>query len=93
MCTLRSLKEKMDHRKSKCTHVNDYIQQNVHYFTTHPVDFVFVLELLLDILAKVLVVFAVQAMPHCILDHCKVNKPIARIKLITWPVSSKVQGL
>ena len=93
MCTLRSLKQIMDHRKAKCTHVNDDTLQNVHYFTPHPVDVVFVLELIIDITAKVLVVFAVQALPHCILDHCKIKKPIARIKLITWAVSSKVLGL
>ena len=93
MCTLKSLKQIMDHKNSKCTHVDDYTLPNVHNFTPHPVDIVFVLELIIDIMAKVLVVFIVQAVPHCILDHCKIKKPIARIKLITWAVSSKVLGL
>ena len=87
------LKQIMDHRKSKCTHVNDYTLQNVHYFTPHPVDIVFVLELIIDIMAKFLVFVVVQALPHCILDHCQIQKPIARIKFITWAVGSKVLGL
>jgi hypothetical protein len=73
MCTLKSLKQIMDHKKSKCTHVHDYTLPNVHNCTPHPVDIGFVLELIIDITAKVLVFFAVQALPHCILDHCKIK--------------------